>query len=79
MFRFITGFSYRNLFRDDANMTYMKIVQFSIPPIPLANLRPKFFHPLDLGHPITNETPHFPNDNQSIKRKHNPRMTVTCY
>ena len=53
-------------------MTSMKIVQFSRPPTPLVQLRPKFFHPLDLGRPISNE-PHPPtpssNDNQPIKRK----------
>ena len=38
----------------------------------------KILPPLDLGRPISNK-PHFPNDNQSIKRKHNPRMTITCY
>ena len=57
--------------RDDAHMTSMKIVQFPIPPTPLVHLRPKFFHPLDLGHPTSNEpptppTPHpSPKDNQS--------------
>ena len=45
---------------------------------PLVHLRPKFFHPLVLGGPISNKTP-FPNDNQSTKRKHNPRMTIICY
>ena len=61
-------------------MTSMKIVQFSRPPTALVQLRPKFFHPLDLGRLISNETPPpFPNDNQSIKRKHNPRMTIICY
>ena len=51
----------------------------------LVHLRPKFFHPLDLGW-----TSHFrrtpsvplsfsPNDNQSIKRKDNPWMTIICY
>ena len=38
-------------------------------PHPLVHLRPKFFYPLDLGHPISNESPFFLNDNQSIKRK----------
>ena len=36
-------------------------------PTPLVHLRPKFFHPLDLGRPISNELP-YPNDKQSIKR-----------
>ena len=61
-------------------MTSMKIVQFSRPPPPLVHLRPKFFHPLDVGRPISNETPPVsPNENQSIKRKHNTRMTIICY
>ena len=37
----------------------MKIIQFSRPPIPLVQLRPKFVHPLDLRRPISNE-PHSP-------------------
>ena len=45
---------------------------------PLVHLRPKLFHPLFLGRPISNKTP-FPNDKQSTKRKHNPRMTIICY
>ena len=62
-------------------MTSMKIVQFSKSPTLLVHLRPKFFHPLDLGRPISNEPPPSPtpNDNQSIKRKHNPRMSIICY
>ena len=61
-------------------MSTIKIVQFSRPPPPtsLVHLRPKFFHPLDLGHPNSNEPPS-PNDNQPIKRKHNTRMTSICY
>ena len=40
-------------------MTSIKIVQFSRPPppAPLIQLRPKFFHLLDLGRPISNERP----------------------
>ena len=60
-------------------MASMKIVQFSRPPTPLVQLRPKFFHLLDLGRPISNEPPPSPNDNQSVKRKHNPRMTIICF
>ena len=63
-------------------MTSLKTVQFSRPPTPLVQLRPKFFHPLDLGPHISNEppyppTPPSPNDNQSIERKHNP--SFICY
>ena len=38
-------------------MTSIKIVQFLRPLIPLVHLRPKFFHPLDLACPISNELP----------------------
>ena len=61
-------------------MMSMKIVQFSRPhPTPLVHMRPKFFHPLEVGRPILNELPPSPNDSQSIKRKYNPRMTIICY
>ena len=69
--------------RDGTHMTSVKIVQFSRPPNPLAHLRPKFFHPLELEPPISNDSAPVPclspNDNQSIKRKHNPSMTTTSY
>ena len=56
--------------RTGADMTSIKIVQLSGPPSPLVHLRLKFFHPLDLGGPISNKpSPPFPNDNQSIKKK----------
>ena len=43
-------------------------------------LPPPRLHSLDLGRPISNEpTPLSPNENQWIKRKHNPRMTIVCY
>ena len=38
-------------------MTSIKIVKFLTPPTPLVGLHPNFFHPLDLGHPISNEPP----------------------
>ena len=68
-------------------MTSMKIVQFSRSPTPLSIYAQKFFHPLDLGRPISNEPPPppppphslSPNDNRSIKRKYNPRMIIACY
>ena len=56
-------------------MTSMKIVQFSTPPTPYVHLRPTFFHPLDLRLPISNELLSS-NDKQSVKRKHNLRMTI---
>ena len=62
-------------------MSSMKIVQFSRLPTLLVELCPKFFHLLDLGRSVSNNLPPrpSPNDNQSIKRKHNPRMTIICY
>ena len=30
---------------------------FKTPPTPLVHMRPKFFHPLDLGRPISNTPP----------------------
>ena len=39
------------------HMMSIKIVQFSRPPIPLVQQRPKFFHLLHLGHPISNKLP----------------------
>ena len=59
-------------------MMSMKIVQFSIP-LPFVYLRPKLFHPLELGRPISKKASPSPNDNQSIKRKHNPSFTIICY
>ena len=38
-------------------MTSLKIVQFSRPPTLLVHLHPIFFHPLDLGRPISNDPP----------------------
>ena len=38
-------------------MTSMKNVQFLRYPTPLVHLRPKFFHPLDLGRPTPKERP----------------------
>ena len=55
-------------------MTSKKLSNFQDPPPPV-NLSPKFFHLLDFGLPISNE-PSSPNDNQSLKRKHDRRMTI---
>ena len=64
--------------RDDEHMMCMNIVEFSRPLIPLAHLGPIFFHHLDLRRPISNKPPSSsPNDNQSIKRKPNPRITIS--
>ena len=70
---------FEKLIRDDKHMTSMKIVQFSRPATPLNHLRPKFFHTLDIGRLISNELHPSPKDNQSIKRKHNLRMTAISY
>ena len=40
--------------RDDTHMTSMKIVQFSRHTTPLVQLRPKYYHPLDLQRPVSN-------------------------
>ena len=40
--------------RDDTHMTSVKIVQFSRHTTPLVQLRPKYFHPLDLRRPVSN-------------------------
>ena len=52
--------------RNDTYMTSMKIVQFSRLPTPLVHLRQKFFHPLDLGRPISNEPHHLSHSLQMI-------------
>ena len=57
----------------------MKIVQFSRSPTPYVQLRPKFFHPLNLDVQFQTNPPPSPNDNQSVERKHNSRMTIICY
>ena len=79
----ILSLSYIKL-RDDTHMTSMKIVPFSRPPPPLSSYVQNSFTPLTLDAQFqTNLSPHphslTPNDNQSIKRKHNPRMTIICY
>ena len=76
---YCTSYYSNQYLRDDSHMTSMKIVQFLRPPTLLVHLRRKFFHTLDLGRPVLNEPSPSPNDNQSIKRKHNTRMTIICY
>ena len=68
--------------RGDTHMTSMKITQISKPITP---------HPSSLSIYVWNSStpltldvqfqmnPPSPNDNQLIKRKHNPRMTSICY
>ena len=64
-------------------MTSMKTVEFSRPPTLIVHLRPKFFHSLDLGCPVSNEPSppltHLQMITNQLKKKHNPRMTVICY
>ena len=64
-------------------MTSMKIVQFSRPPPPPTCPSTYKILPLSWpGRPISSNprsSPPPPNDNQSMKRKHNPRMTSICY
>ena len=73
-------------------MTSMKIVPFSRPPTPLSiyvqNSSAHFFQNSSFFPPNSSkilhttwtsnfkQTPHSPNDNQSIKGKHNPNLTI---
>ena len=66
------------IIRNDTHMTSMKILQFSRLPTPLVQLRPKFSTPLTLDVQFQTKPPS-PNHNQSIKRKHNPRMSIISY
>ena len=58
-------------------MTSMKILQFSTPPPPL------FIYIQNSSTPLTLDVQFqqllSPNNNKSIKRKHNPRMTIIYY
>ena len=80
--------------RDDTHITSMKIIQFLRPsPNPPCPSTSKLLHLVDLGRPFPNEIllppsyththththTHSSNDNQLLKRKHNPRMTIMCY
>ena len=72
-----------NSLRDDKNMSSMKVVQFSRPLTPPCLSTSKVLPPqltLDVQFQTTLPVhPTSPIDNQSIKGKHNPRMTITCY
>ena len=46
-------------------------------PLTLLQLRPKFFHPLDLWRPISNESPSLQMISNQLKE--NPRMAIKCY
>ena len=64
-------------------MMSMKIVQFPKPLPPLSIYVQNSSTPLTLDVQFQTNTPppttiSSPNDNQSIKRKHNPRMTIIC-
>ena len=66
--------------RDDTHMTSMKIIQFSRPPTPFSIYVQNSFTLLILDVQFQTNPPPLPlNDKQSIKRKHNPRMTIICY
>ena len=60
-----------DLFRDDTHMVSMKIFQFLWPPPPLSMYLQFQTNPAPLSLPL----PLSPNDKQSIKRRHNPRIT----
>ena len=60
-------------------MTPMKIVQFSRAPPPLSIYVQNSSIPLTLDVQFQINPHPSPNDNQSIKRTHNPRMTIICY
>ena len=76
--------------RDDTHITSMKIIQFLRPPPPKPRLSiyvQTSFTPLTLDVHFITKSPsppsythtHSSNDNQPLKRKHNPRMTIMCY
>ena len=57
-----------------------KLSNFQDPPHPLVHLRPKFFDPLDLGHPISSELPLLLLQMiTSQLKENNPRMNILCY
>ena len=62
--------------RDDTHMESMKIVQFSRAQSSMSIYLQNSSTPLPLDVQFQTN-PRSPNDNQSIKRKHNPRMTIT--
>ena len=68
-----------NNVRDNKHMTSMKIAQLSRPPTPLSMYVQNSSTPLTLG--IQFQTNHLPapNEDQSIKRKHNRRMIMVYY
>ena len=71
--------------RDDTHMMSMKIAQLSRPPTPpqlpcpfTSSILPPHW-PYTSNFKWTPTLPPFQKDNQSIKRKQNPRMTTLCY
>ena len=74
------SFVIKNLW-DDTHMTSMKIVRFSIPSTPLSIYFQNSSTPLTLDVQFQPPPPHPSpsNENQLIKRKHNPRMSFICY
>ena len=51
---------------DDKHMTSIKITRIFKPPV---HLRPKFFHPLDIGRSVSNEPPSPPFERTKSKQK----------
>ena len=73
-----------NCFRDDTHMTLMNIVQFSRSLTPLSIYVQNSSTPLTLDvefqtNPLPLQKIISQLKEKSIKRKHNPRMTIICY
>ena len=66
-------------FRDDTHTMSMKIFKFSRHPTLLSIYVLNSSTPWPWTSNLKLTTPPSPNNNQSIKRKHNPRMTIICY
>ena len=61
--------------RDDTHMTSIKIIQFSRPPPAFSIYVQNSCTLLTLDAQFQTNLS-YPNDNQSFKREHNPRMTI---
>ena len=72
---------FNKLVRDDTHMTSMKTGKFSRPPNPLSSRVQNSSTHLTLNVQFQTTPPPkpSPNYNQSVKRKHNPRMNIACY
>ena len=65
--------------RDDTHMTSMKIVQFSGPTTHLSIYVQNYSTPWPWSSNFKRNPPPSPNDNQSVKRKQNPKMTIRSF